>query len=191
MTTSGAAHGAPTGAPHRGGRRSSPSPRPLTPSATPPQHQHAHELTPAGANPAKRWSFTKINTLTQFVTWRTSARIGDRTARGRDEPDSLPAQQEGLCNHSANCAQLLSQEPRAIRSRGFKGPAEAHTFMKAAISSLQDFKRKPLRASKLSTQPKAAVERLPTCSYCYRIHARQTADLQLEEVFVGLSSAAY
>lgn len=63
--------------------------------------------------------------------------------------------------------------------------------MKAEISSLQDFKRKPLLASKLSAQPKAAVEKLPTCSYCYRILARQTADLQLEEVFVGLSSAAY
>lgn len=100
---------------------------------------------------------------------------------------SLLAQQKGWGNHSAGCA---ARNPGPFAAR-LEGPAEAHTCTKAAISSLQDFKRKPPRASQLSAQPKAAVERLPTCSYCYRIRARHTADLQLEEVFVGLSAAAY
>lgn len=101
------------------------------------------------------------------------------------------SQQKGLHNHSTNCLKLLSQKPQAIRKGRLKGPAEAHQLMKAEISSLQYFKRKPLLTSKLSAQPKAAVKRLPTCSYCYRIFARQAADLQLEEVFAGLSSATY
>lgn len=100
-----------------------------------------------------------------------------------------PHPAEGLCSRSAECraAQAASPGHEQPRLRGLL----RHTVMKATISSLQDFKRKPLLASELSTQPKAAGKGLPTCSCSYRIHARQAADLQLEEVFVGLHSAAY
>lgn len=121
-------------------------------------------------------------------------RIKNSTWRGTSATPYFPgirSRRKGLHNHSTDCLKLLSHEPQAIQRGRLEGPAEAHRIMKAEISSLQDFKRKPLRASKLSTQPKAAVEKLPTCSYCYRILARQPADLQLEEVFVGLPSAAY
>jgi len=142
-----------------------------------------------------RLSSDQINASSSSPHGHSYATAGERTARGEGQAQLLTspasAASEQACATAAPTAHHgAARNPGPCRG-GLEGPAGAHRLLKAEISSLQDFKRKPLLPSKLPAQPKAAVEKLPTCSYCYRILARQTADLQLEEVFVGLSSAAY